>query len=368
MGLQMIIRVRSEAGIFRANVDDAARGDDVVSCLQDRHAQAFPPALSLELYHDAKCTAVVDHQKSLKDQGIGHGTMLYGKVSSQWPCSSCTFLNTGERTVDSVCEMCQTPVLQQGPARTDKRPLQADQASSAVPTKKRATESGVLRGGFLCFRGPESGATLESFLQQYRPTQVSTGDCAWISVSNLDPQSPGYRRPSFTTSSSSDAALNALANDAPYRQALSNISDIIARGQKVKASDKKTCVDEILRIAVSGGDTVGKWMLFMPHDKVDTAWEKIAQATVEGRLGCSAKVAPSKELGTKRALICVYVSDFSNRKEVKRVLQGVVSLRFFVASGFKLDVYTLLGIDSGNPFRLEPTIYKPKDVLDNWDD
>ena len=101
---------------------------------------------------------------------------------------------------------------------------------------------------------------------------------------------------------------------------------------------------------------------------LSSAWERIARATVEGRLGCSAKVAPSKELGEQcRALICIYVADFSNKKEVKRVLRRIIALDFFVASGFKPDVFTHLGIGSGNQWRLDSTIYKPKDVLDNWD-
>ena len=221
--------------------------------------------------------------------------------------------------------------------------------------------SSILTGGRFIWRGPKSGESLDTFLQNNRPTQLSTRDCEWIQIRNENPASPGYK-------DDSSLAPGLYMNNAPYHAALSKLEGIIAVNGRVKSSDKQACVQEILQTAVSRGETDGKWMLFMNRENVDDAWDKIARATAAGKLGSSAKVAPSKDMDDKgRALICIYVSDFSDKKEVKRVLNGIIALQFFVASGFKPDIFTTLEINSGNKWRLDPVIYKPKDVLDNWD-
>ena len=220
--------------------------------------------------------------------------------------------------------------------------------------------SSILTGGRFIWRGPKSGESLDTFLQNNRPTQLSTRDCEWIQIRNENPASPGYK-------DDSSLAPGLYMNNAPYHAALSKLEGIIAVNGRVKSSDKQACVQEILQTAVLRGETDGKWMLFVKQEKVNDAWEKIARATAAGKLGSAAKVAISKDLNDngRGALICIYVKDFSDKKEVKRVLQGVIALDFFVAHGFKPDIFTNLDIYSGNKWRLEPAIYKPKDVLDN---
>jgi len=45
-----------------------------------------------------------------------------------------------------------------------------------------------------------------------------------------------------------------------------------------------------LEIALATKLTVGKWMIFRHRRIIDETWKKIAEATVAGKLGCSAKV------------------------------------------------------------------------------
>ena len=47
----------------------------------------------------------------------------------------------------------------------------------------------------------------------------------------------------------------------------------------------------ISEIAIKSNVTVGKWMIFKQRSIVDETWQKIAEATVAGKLGCSAKVS-----------------------------------------------------------------------------
>ena len=46
----------------------------------------------------------------------------------------------------------------------------------------------------------------------------------------------------------------------------------------------------ITDIAIQSNVTVGKWMIFRRRSMIDETWQMIAEATVAGRLGCSAKV------------------------------------------------------------------------------
>ena len=47
----------------------------------------------------------------------------------------------------------------------------------------------------------------------------------------------------------------------------------------------------ISEIAIKSNVTVGKWMIFKQRSIVDETWQKITEATVAGKLGCSAKVS-----------------------------------------------------------------------------
>ena len=366
----MLIRVRTELGIFRAkDLDEAsAQASHIVGALRREQPTMFLNEQSVALYLNPKCEKdEITSDKTLVEQGVTHGTMLYAQIT--WQCAMCTLVNRGKKTQESICEACgeapsfekiaeskdQVPVV---PVVSQKRNLPGDDGENQAENKK----SRGLIGGRYIWGGPDSGEAIEEFLQSTRPTQVSTTECAWIQVHNYVRDSPGYEDHRLSVR---HVGLN--MDEAPYRAALAKVEDMIARTNRVKASDKAACVAEILKTAVSRGDTTGKWMLFANREKVDDAWEKIARATVAGQLGSGAKVAPSKTLGDGRALICIYVKDFSNKIEVKRVLQGIIALDFFVKCGFKPDIFTTLEINGGNKWRLEPTIYSAKDVLDNWD-
>ena len=45
-----------------------------------------------------------------------------------------------------------------------------------------------------------------------------------------------------------------------------------------------------LDIAIESNVTVGKWMIFRRRAIIDEVWQMIAEATVEGKLGCFSKV------------------------------------------------------------------------------
>ena len=77
-------------------------------------------------------------------------------------------------------------------------------------------------------------------------------------------------------------------------------------------------------------------MLFPPVHLVNQIWSLIARQTATNSLGVAAKVAPrdieNDPYDRKPRLICIYTKDFSDEKDVVRVLQklrqlGLVELK-----------------------------------------
>ena len=83
---------------------------------------------------------------------------------------------------------------------------------------------------------------------------------------------------------------------------------------------------------------------------------KIAVATAQGRLGCSAKISCNSDVKST-FVCCVYVNDFTDLQEVKRVLLNLIDVVGKKnVSGFKPDVFTEM--------KIRCTMYKIKKVLE----
>jgi hypothetical protein len=95
----------------------------------------------------------------------------------------------------------------------------------------------------------------------------------------------------------------------------------------------------------------GKWLLFVPKEHIDQAWATIKQATEEGRLGDSAKVATARPnphaTNPQSKVICVYTYDGDDRDDVGRVLAELRSLGFRGRLFWKADAATRSGLYSG---------------------
>ncbi|MCJ1244545.1 hypothetical protein MMC30_001743 [Trapelia coarctata] len=137
---------------------------------------------------------------------------------------------------------------------------------------------------------------------------------------------------------------------------------------------------DLLALAKECAETSGKWMLFPSASDVDRVWGIVAKGVLEGKLGVSAKVATSDDVGLEGGgergkVICVYTADFGDKRDVKRVLEGMKGLGLLAGRGkwggelgvwYKCDAFTHLGIDSSNPWGLKPSLYSSKEVL-AWD-
>ncbi|KAI0475007.1 hypothetical protein GGR56DRAFT_491156 [Xylariaceae sp. FL0804] len=132
---------------------------------------------------------------------------------------------------------------------------------------------------------------------------------------------------------------------------------------------KKAGVDaakDILMVAKEMRVTCGKWMLFCSVFEVNEVWEVIAKDTANNELGIAAKVAPKSDVDKRtERLICVYTADFTDTKDVKRVAERLKQLGLIKTKPlyYKPDVFTYLGIASGNPWEIRASIYDTKSML-----
>lgn len=122
------------------------------------------------------------------------------------------------------------------------------------------------------------------------------------------------------------------------------------------------------------GCTSGKWLLFPTADQVGRYWSLVATATAAGELGHAAKVATDDGSGNAASrLICVYTEDFSDKGDVRRVLERLAGMGLAGrAAGpmgeergiyYKADAFTYLGIESRNEWGLKASLFFSKDVL-----
>ena len=91
----------------------------------------------------------------------------------------------------------------------------------------------------------------------------------------------------------------------------------------------------------------GKWLIFVPIDKIDYIWEVIKKATVNGMLGNLSKVATARKNPTAKdhniKVICVYTYDYSDMKDVFRIRRALTELGFTNKLIYKSDQSTREG-------------------------
>ncbi|KAI1489682.1 hypothetical protein F5X96DRAFT_679574 [Biscogniauxia mediterranea] len=123
---------------------------------------------------------------------------------------------------------------------------------------------------------------------------------------------------------------------------------------------------DILALAKELRVTCGKWMIFCNSLEVNDVWDVIAKATANNELGIAAKVAPRSTTDRRtEQLICVYTADFTDMKDVKRVAESLKQLGLVRGKSlyYKPDVFTYLGIASGNPWAIKASIYDTRTLL-----
>ncbi|KAJ3122554.1 hypothetical protein HK100_011922 [Physocladia obscura] len=207
-------------------------------------------------------------------------------------------------------------------------------------SKKHSPNSQSIPSAFLVHQRYRHNpvVSVDRFLADYRPSVITAAQASWIQVENIArpiPQASPF-------------------NVEEYVSILDAVASKILPQKKISKHDKDFAINEILQRATACGETTGKWMLNPKN------------ATVEGRLGCSAKVSTrNMEQQDHDYLICVYCHDFNDTDDVERVLKELKKMGLVVRNGFKPDVFTRLGIYTRNEWRLKPTIRH--DILEKMD-
>ncbi len=92
----------------------------------------------------------------------------------------------------------------------------------------------------------------------------------------------------------------------------------------------------------------GKWLLFVPWQKLDQTWKLIAEETISGRLGIQSKAATAKQNALARnswiKVICVYTYDSDDREDVMRVRTRLRETGFVKKLSYKSDRATQEGV------------------------
>ena len=74
--------------------------------------------------------------------------------------------------------------------------------------------------------------------------------------------------------------------------------------------------------------TVGKWMIFRRRAMIDETWQKIAEATIAGKLGCSSKVVNIANQPQLKCMPCVRAETRMHYKQfTHKAMQACVQLK-----------------------------------------
>lgn len=123
---------------------------------------------------------------------------------------------------------------------------------------------------------------------------------------------------------------------------------------------------DLLSLAVKTSTTCGKWMFFPSLNDYPRYWRVVAETTVAGTLGVTSKAA-TLDATNQTGLICVYTYNFSDKDDVRRVLQSLFDSGLCQSDGkpiyYKCNAYTYLGIQSDNEYKLRASMYSSGDFL-----
>ncbi|KAJ3979632.1 translation initiation factor eIF 4e-like domain-containing protein [Lentinula detonsa] len=191
----------------------------------------------------------------------------------------------------------------------------------------------------ICYLDEESSTPLnvDSFTSHWRPSLNGPGnlvppDCQWIAINRGRSYDPRPQR------------INEL------NAAFKTLSRSHLRDGNITLT-----VSVLDQLACQYNVKSGKWMIFADLDTVDSVWADVVRLVCLHRRRGLAKVSANRE-ATDR-VICVYVDDFTDVKEVKKLRQDLRMIGVERKIAFKMDAYTHMGIYQGNVWEISPTRY-----------
>jgi hypothetical protein len=74
-------------------------------------------------------------------------------------------------------------------------------------------------------------------------------------------------------------------------------------------------------------------MIFCHREEINAVWAVVSRGTANNELGIAAKVAPDAGDDRQARLICVYTKDFTDMKDVSRVVHKLKNLGLVETKG-----------------------------------
>ncbi|TFK65947.1 DUF1917-domain-containing protein [Pluteus cervinus] len=189
---------------------------------------------------------------------------------------------------------------------------------------------------------------VEAFLSRWPPSRTPKAYAAWIAV---------QRDPSPHNPLSGVPTPTEAEKDVP---GLQNSFDALLATQDPRA----LTVSALDELSKRHNVVVGKWLVFVKSHQADRIWGSIMRYICHERKVGQAKIAAREDGENLNGdwerddhTICVYVDNYLDLQEVKRVREGLRKVGITWRIGFKPDAYTYLGIYARNEWGLRPTRY-----------
>lgn len=130
-------------------------------------------------------------------------------------------------------------------------------------------------------------------------------------------------------------------------------------------SGRSVSFHSIRELALNHSVLHGKWLMHLHTGfKVDHAWESIARAVLDGKIG-SAKVSTAEPQSDARHVICVYNQNFTDEEQLVHLDSAIRAAGVKCDLYYKPNVYTHLGIYRNNRWKICPTIYESRFDLES---
>jgi len=171
----------------------------------------------------------------------------------------------------------------------------------------------------------------QAFLDLWLPSKTLKSQITWISVHNRQSEKFEVESPDLDALSS---AWDKISAEGPF---------------SVKQVDK---------LAEQFKLFTGKWLIFVPPDRVDNLWGQVVKSTLAGTLGFSAKVSTRDERDRAyKHIIYVYNSNYRSMAEVIRVRDELRRLGVTKPIAYKPEIYRHCGIFQKNRRGVQPSLY-----------
>ncbi|KAJ3832206.1 translation initiation factor eIF 4e-like domain-containing protein [Lentinula raphanica] len=182
-------------------------------------------------------------------------------------------------------------------------------------------------------------SNIESFISHWRPSLIGPNNlvpegCPWIAINRGNRHTPDSGPPRIAEL---EAAFMSLSQS---HRTNGNIT------LTVSALDQLACQFNVRS---------GKWMIFADLNTVDSLWANVVRMVCIHRQRGFAKVAADSQKSDR--VICVYVDDFTDVKEVMGLRQDLRRIGVEWKIKFKMDAYTYMGIYQSNSWGISPSRY-----------